>query len=369
VTRPATTAAPVTIALIGHGAESERWARALRGVEGVVAEQRGAGDTALMEALSDETVAAVAFAGQGGGDLAASIKRALMANRHVLAAVPTAISSRQLLALEARARRRGRVLVFDTGAFADERIAFVRKMIAGPHALWRPRYLRALRCATDERTLDEQAIAEIACVVGMLDATPDRVSAVSPRYADETSAPDAAMITLVFESGVVGRIDVSLVEPEPRQEIAIACDGRTIVLDAHNARAPFQIQAAARHQGPRAGMWGETVSEHPAVDLLDRLSRAASAFVAAVRARDLAVSNGRALADAAAVWEAARRSIGAGGEVVDVHERPAERRPALQLIVGGGHPGGARPAPDLRLVPPTSSGRDRPDPPEPLRSA
>ena len=79
---------------------------------------------------------------------------------------------------------------------------------------------------------------------------PSRVSAFAPRVDDETGAADAAMVTLSFDGGSVAQLDVSLVEPMLRQEIAIACDGRTIVLDALDQRAPLQIRAAARHRGP-----------------------------------------------------------------------------------------------------------------------
>lgn len=352
----------IRIAVAGTGPEAERWLRALRGVEDATAERVDAGNDEMLRILSGDGTDAVVFAGETP-DLAGAVKRALMANRHVLVAGATAISSKQLLAFDELARKRNRVIVFDTGAFADDRVGFVQKMTVGPQALWRPRYIRSLRTGGNPlHTLDELAIADIAFVLGLIAGAPLRVSAVSPRVDDETGAADVVMITLMFDGGVSARIDVSLIEPEPRHEVAIACDGRTLLLDGYNARAPMQIMASARHRGPQAGQWGETVSEHPAVDLSDRLARAAAAFISAVRSRDVESSNARMLASAAAVWEAARSSIAANGEMIDIGGSAAEpQRPALKLIVGGGHFDASYPAPELNLV-----GRrgGSPEPPE-----
>ncbi len=355
----------INIAVAGAGPEAERWLRALRGVEDTAAEPTGLSDEDLLRVLSGDHIDAVIFAGETP-DLAGAVKRALMANRHVLVAGATAIGSKQLLAFDTLARRRNRVIVFDTGAFADERIDFVRKMTVGPHALWRPRYIRSLRTGTANcHSLDELAIADIAFVLGLICSAPLRVSAVSPRVDDETGAADIAMVTLMFDGGSSARIDVSLIEPELRHEVAIVCDGRTLLLDAYNARAPLQIQASARHRGPQHGQWGETVSEHPNVEVADRLARAADAFAAAVRSRDVEASNARTLASAVTVWEAARASITAAGELIDISGAGVEpQRPALKLIVGGGHFDASYPAPELSLVSYRTAAL-----PEPLESA
>lgn len=342
---------PITVAVAGAGDDAERWLRALRGVEGVTALRVETADAELLRALSDDSVDAIAFAGELE-DPAGAIKRALMANRHVLAIGATAIGAKQLLAFDALARRRARVIVFDTGAFADERVDFVRRMTVGPQALWRPRYVRSLRTGEGHgRTLDELAIADVGFVMSLIGGAPSRVSAVSPRVDDETGAADIAMVTLMFDGGSSARIDVSLIEPEPRHEVTIACDGRTLVLDAFNARAPLQILASARHRGPQHGSWSETVSEHPVVEPSERLARAAAAFANAVRGRDLEASNARALAAAASVWESARTSIARGGEMVDIGAEAVQvARPALKLIMGGGHVDLSYPAPELTLV-------------------
>jgi len=329
---------PKTITVVGAGAEADAWARALRGVEGVETERvAAAGEDELLTSLSRPDVDAVAFTA-AVPDLPGLIRQAVMARRHVLVAGPTALSSAQLLALDELARRRERAILFDTGALGDERLAFVRKMTGGPQGLWRPRYVRSLRTGVHgPATLDELAIADLAIVLSLVAGTPAEVSALSPRADDEAGAADVAMVTVSFDGGPVARVDVSTVEPWLRQEIVVACDGRTVVVDALDARAPLQIHAATRHHGPqRDAQWAETVSEHPIGDAGNRQARVADLFVAAVRGHDASVTNARDLADAALVWEKARESMARGGEGVSIGGPMSVARPVLQLIHGGG---------------------------------
>lgn len=343
-----------TITVVGAGPEADAWVRALRGIDGISAERlAGATDDELLENLSRTGVDAVAFTA-AVADLPGAIKRSVMAGRDVLVAMPIALRSAQLLAIDELAQRRGRVILFDTGSLGDERLDFVRKMTSGTQSLWRTRYIRSLRTGVHgAATLDELAIADLATVLSLAGGMPSSVSAVAPRVDDETGAADVAMATLSFDGGPVARVDVSLVEPALRQEVVVACDGRSVVLDSLDARAPLQIQASARHRGPQqGGQWAETISEHPLGDASDRLSRAALMFVTALRARDLTATNALAIATATLVWETARASMARGGEQLSMSAGTPladARRPALQLIHGGGHRSNAAP-PELTLV-------------------
>jgi predicted dehydrogenase len=339
-----------TIAIAGSGDDAGQASRALRGVDGVeVTRISGASEEELLEQLSRGDLDAIAFV-TPAPDLAGSLRRTLMANRHAMVIGPAALSAKQLLSLDELARRRSRVVCFDSGYEGDERVAFVRKMTASPGALWRPRYVRATRASTDDRGIDELALAEIACVLSIMGAQPSRVSAVAARIDDETGHAGAMMLTMTFDGGPVATVDVSVIEPMPRREIVVACEGRTMVLDAFDARTPLQIQAAGRHGGPQAGhAWSETVTEYPAPASRDRLAVSAEAFVRAVRARDLEAVNLREMAHAALVLETARESIARGGEMLDVAPDVA-RRPELQVIRGGGKREGGGAPPELTLV-------------------
>jgi predicted dehydrogenase len=345
----------INVTVAGDGPDADAWARALRGVDAVEVERVAAAtDDELLEALSRPGIDAVAFV-PAVPDLPNAIKRAVMTRRHVLVAGPVAISSRQLLAFDELARRRERVILFDTGTLADERLAFVRKMTFGQTALWRPRYVRSLRTGVHGRaSLDDLAVADIAAVLSITGGMPSRVSGLTPRIDDESGPAEVAMVTLAFDGGPAARIDVSFVEPGLRHEVVIACDGRSIVLDEFDTRAPLQIQASARHRGPnRDGQWAETVSEHPPVDSATRLARAAEAFVAAVRKNDVATTNALDIAAASKVWETARASMTAGGEMLPLIAPDTlvhVARPSLQVIEGGGHRVQSATAPELTLV-------------------
>jgi predicted dehydrogenase len=347
--------ANIAISVLGAGPDADTQTRALRGIDGVEAVRfQGSTDGELLDHLATTRSDAVAFTREVP-DLPGVIKRAVMAGRHVLVSTPVALASTQLLALDEVARRRGRVILFDACGLGDERLPFVRKMIGGAQPLWRPRYMRSLRTgARPGASLDEQVISDISLLLSLAGATPARVSAVAPRDDDETGAADVAMVTMVCDAGVILRCDVSLIEPYFRQEIAIACDGRTIVLDALDVRAPLQIQASARHRGPQpAGQWAETVSEHPVGVPAERATAAAAEFVRAVRSRDISATNARALATASLIWETARESISRGGDMVALPtdgETATRQRPEMRVIRGGGRRSTDRPAPDLTLV-------------------
>lgn len=345
---------PLKITVSGGGAAADRCASAFRALEGVTTQRiESASEEALLAHFAETSPDAVVFV-TPAIDLAGAIKRTLMARRHVLVAGPVALASKQIDTVAAAARSRGRVLMFDTGHLGDERVAFVRKMASGPQALWRPRYVRSLRTGADaDASIDELAIADIAAVLSLIGGMPSRVSAVAPRVDDETGSADAAMVTMMFDGGAAARVDVSLMEPEPRHEVVVVCDGRTVVLDAFDVRAPIKIAAAAAHRGPQraGGQWAETVTEHPSAAQEDRAVRAASLFAAAVRGRDMVASNAGDVANAALVWEAARASITAGGELTEVASPGAVHgeRPALEMILGGGHTTESE-APELTVV-------------------
>lgn len=350
------------ITMLGDSAAADAWARALRGVEGVEVARAAAADDALLGGLVPPEGAAIAVTADVP-DLAGIIKRALMARRHVFVARPVALAPKQLTAIDELARARERIAMFDTGDLADERLAFVRRMIAGPHALWRPRYMRSLRAGESEHSIDQLAIADVHLLLSVCGIAPSRVTALSPRFDDETGSGGIVTMTLAFDGGPAARIDISLVEPRPAHELTLVCDGRTIALDAFDLRAPLQILAGARHSAPASGgAWAETVSEHPLPASGGRMALAADAFVAAVRGGDAAAGNAAPLALAAGVWEAARASMAQGGEWVPCGRAAAPGlRPELHLIKGGGRGGEALHAPELTLVP--RQAYAAPDPP------
>ncbi len=344
--------AHTTVVVAGAEVACDHWATAFRGVEGVQIERlRGSGEDDLLASLARPGIDAAVFVSPMP-ELAAAVKRSLMAGRHVFVAGDVALASIQLTSIDELARRRSRAIVFEAAGI-DAHLAFVRRMTSGAAAIWRPMYIRALRTQpSNGQTIDELAIAECARVLSLMDDLPRSVHAFAPRIDDESGRCDAAMLMLSFDGGAVAQVDVSMVEPSPRREMLIACEGRTIVLDSFDYAAPIRIDAAARHRGPRRdGEWGETISEHPLTEAVDGARTVeAREFIATVRNGSLInASNARQLANAARVWEAARVSMSRGGDRIDVCDAEPDR-PRFRVIEGGGHGDGPHHAPPLKLI-------------------
>jgi hypothetical protein len=333
------------VAVLGGSAACAPHARAFRGCEGIDAAVFAASEDGLLAALGDVRVGAVAFA-EAPRDIAGAVKGALLAGRHVFVSAAPALSEARYIEIDELARRRRRIAAFDTGFLLDERIAFVKKMAASPQPLWRPRYIRSVRAGGACDRINEIALSQIALASELMGTAPSRASAIAPRASGETD--EAVMATLVFADGAAVTLHLAPDESQRVSETVVACDGRTIVFDPYDARAPLRIVAGSAHGFASAsGGWRETASEHAPAGA-DRSAALAAAFVAAARAQDPAFGNAAQLGAAAAAWEAARRSIGASGEMTEIApERP--KRPELRLIRGRGRGrGGAAPA--LSLV-------------------
>lgn len=341
---------------VAGGDDAAQWTAAFRGTPGVILRMCPAAAGALLDDLADADADAVALASPVA-DLGDVVRRYLAAGRHVFVAGPAMLGSAHLIALEAMARRGQRVLLFDDGAVADPHVAFARKMSGGDQALWRPRYIRYLRADPAAVTVDEAAVAALDTLIELTRMEVESMSCVAPSSADGFGI-EAAMMSLLFADGLVAGVDVTTIEPEPRDEMRIVCDDRTIVLDRIDQVTPLRIQSARSHRGPgeaaaAEGGWTEIISERPPVLTTRRHTRVAEAFVSAVRARDVSATNARQMAVATRLWETARDSIARGGESVEVLplEVEQEARPQLQLIKGGaeGHDD-ERGAPGLTVV-------------------
>jgi hypothetical protein len=346
-----TAARPLQVAIAGAGPRAERWAAAFRagGACDVTLPPADSADP-LSDVLASQSVEAVVLP-LTRPDLPGAIKRAVLARCHVLVA-PAGVSARHAAAIEPLARWRRRLVMFDTPDLADPAFAFVRRLTSGSQPLWRIRYVRAAAGGTGT-PLDESAVAQVARVVALC-GEPERVSAIGCDDADGSRA--SAFLTLAFDAGLVARIDVSLLEAEPRDEIVVVAEGRTFTIDAL-APQPLRI-AGAMHRAPRPGdEWIETTVERPSQPSGDRLTAVAAAFAAAARAQDVAASNAREYAIAAAVWHAARESMNRDGEWVSLRDDERQRQPALQVIEGGGRRVAGSAAPVLTVIRPSSPPR------------
>jgi hypothetical protein len=353
----------IRIAVAGTGDAVPAWARALRACEGVDvrALPEATADDVLNE-VADKGLAAIVFA-TPMRELGPTMKRAVVARKHVLAA-PAIGDSLLLLDLEELARRRGRALLFDACGLADSRLAFVRRSTRGDNPLRRARHLRVLRSApgSDAASLEALALEAVSRVLLVTGELPDRVSAYAPRFRDEDAPSPFLGLTLVFPSGASARIDLSA-EPLPRDELTVISESRTITLDRLSQTAPLRVLSLVRRGEPgrAAESFGARAEIVPGTER-SRVDRVAAAFVEAVRTEHPAC-NARQFAGAALVWETARSSMARGGEFAALparHPLVATPRPNLYVIQGGGQTTetSSSSAPVLRVM----QGGRRPEP-------
>ncbi|HLB24126.1 MAG TPA: hypothetical protein VJP07_08530 [Dehalococcoidia bacterium] len=345
------------VIVAGSGDDAPAWARAIRACEDVdVRTLAGVSSEDVLNELADRELDAVVFASPSRAflarDLAPMVKRAVVARKHVLVATGIA-DSHQLLLLDGLTRRRERTLLFDACGLADSTLAFVRRMTRRDHPMRRPRHLRVLRSAPGHESIEDLALEALSRVLLLSGELPARVSAYAPRFEDESGGPTLAGLTLTFPSGMSARIEVSSLDPEPRDELTVISDSRTITLDALNDAAPLRTLSLVRRREP--GRSHEHLGarlERMAGPERPRRERVASAFIESVRAGQ-PVSNARQFASAALTWEIARSSMERGGELLSLpahHPLVATPRPNLQLIEGGGNTIEASEAPRLRVV-------------------
>ena len=355
-------ARPTTIAVVGAGDLAQSWSRALRSVDGTeIRRFLSASDENLIAALTDQEVAAAVFALRDG-DASAAAKHAILSRCHVLVAGGLGLGSRQLLALDELARGRGATFVFDASGYADDAVAFARRMMRGETPIWRSKYVRAHRNSSVASSLDHLALIALGRVLALCEGLPEKVSALATRTGDETGTAESATIALGFEGGFLARLDVSLVEAQERDELTIVCEGRTVAMNAsHNEpRLSVCSTSHADRNAPRA-----LTIEHPPVSDSDPVLASAEAFVTSVRegARE---SNAREMAAATLVWEIARDSMASGGDPLPLpvnHPLSSRQRPALHVIEGGGQPSAEVARPRLRLVQGGRSAVEENDPP------
>ena len=190
------------IGIAGSGNRSQGYARALGQVERVRVTAAAAGNRFAVDL--QRTIPGVAIERDVGGlirranvdaivfadpvvDLAAVIRRALLADKHVLATISSPVTCRQLDELASLAGRRQRLLLFTEERSFHPALIFLKWMLSGPSGLWQARYIRAVSApGTGNGNNSGPSIAaliveEMAICARLLGENPASVSpAVSP---------------------------------------------------------------------------------------------------------------------------------------------------------------------------------------------
>lgn len=374
------------VGIAGSGSRSQGYARAFGQVEGAritaaAAANRFAIDLQkAMPGLAIERdvgglirrtdVDAVVFA-DPVVDLAAVIRRALLADKHVLATMASPVTCPQLDELLALARRRQRMLMFTEERSFNPALIFLKWMLSGRSGLWQPRYLRAVSApgagSGGELSIGALVVEELAICGRILGESPTSVSGIVCR-AESEAVPAAAFVNLAYAEGRIASLQASTTEAQESRQWVLATPSKTVLLDECDVRSPVKIISLDSQAAPGSllrvnppvplGEWPTESTVTPPLRSTDTKVDQCRHFVGSVLERELSESNADFWTDVALVWEAVQESVRLEGMPVAVkaasaHEKRAVgQRPKLRLIRGKGMGTiDARKRPALTLVP------------------
>ncbi len=319
------------VALLGHGAQADRWACALAGRADV---------RPLPDQLQERTttVDAVILA-PGTIDAFLRAREALVAGLPVLYAAPFHLSPWQANVLAHVSRRQNRILRFVEPFRYRRGFAFMQRLLRGREPFWRPLYLRSQCIVTRSETvrLDDLATEELAVCDRLLDGLPTHVVASAARC-DDSGDVHAVFLTVQYSSGPIVNCAVSLAEGMDVRQVVAVTRERTLVMDELDATVPLSIEGVS-DRDPLAGHCVPARNSRDIVALEgeDAVTAEVVDFLAAVDSRDLTAGNSANWLRVAGIWWAARQSMTFGGEVDVPRPRTLDTTPPpLSVIEGGG---------------------------------
>ena len=371
--------------IAGSGSRSQDYARAISQVEGAKATATTSG---RLGAELQKAIPGLALERDAGtlikrrdvdalllvdpvADAAAVIRRALIADKHVLATLFSPISNQQLKELAFLAHKHSCVLTFTEERSFQPAFVFLKWMLSGRGSLWRPRYLRAVATpgigSGADVSLATLVIEQIGLCTRLLGENPTSVSGIVCRGAAE-EAPTAAFINLIYPEGRAASLQISTVEAQESRQWTMATPGKTILLDECDMRSPLKIISFDSEAAPRGLVrvnppipladWPTESTVTPPLNSTDVRVEQCRHFVQRALTGDLHDSSASFWAEVALAWEAVEESVRLSGmpvTVAAVSERDRKavgERPKLRLIHGKGMgEADAHERPALTLVP------------------
>ncbi|HUS81796.1 MAG TPA: hypothetical protein VM013_00890 [Dehalococcoidia bacterium] len=304
-------------------------------------------------------------------DLPAVVRRALLADKHVLATMSSPVTCRQLDELVSLARKRERLLLFTEERLFHPALVFLKWMLSGRSGLWRPRYLRAISVPGAGNgsgvSLATLVVEELGICARLLGDSPASVSGVVCR-AEAEAMPAAAFINMVYSDGKIASLQVSTTEAQESRQWTLATPSKTVLLDECDARSPVKIISFDSVASPGIPLrvnppiplaeWPTESTVTPPLGTTDIKVDQCRHFVESVLNHDLREGNAASWAEVALVWEAVQESMRLDGMPVSLNaaaereRRAVGERPKLRLIHGKGMGTvDARKRPALTLVP------------------
>ncbi|MGD0115084.1 MAG: hypothetical protein ABSC13_03660 [Dehalococcoidia bacterium] len=304
-------------------------------------------------------------------DLPALVRRALLADKHVLATVSSPITCGQFEELTLLARRHGRLLMFTEERFFQPGLVFLRWMLSGGKNLWQPSYVRAASAPGSGNgppsSIGVVILEELALCCRLLGESPTSVSGIVSRPGNE-SVPAAAFLNMLYADGRAVSLQMSSTETQETRQWTLATPSKTVLLDECDLRSPLRIvscdseaaRGALLHVNPPVPLadWPSESTVSPPLQSTDVKLEQCRHFMDSALKQDLRQTNAAFWAEVALVFEAAQESIRLGGMPISLdsaaepQRRVAGERPKLRLIHGKGTGDvEARKRPALTLVP------------------
>jgi predicted dehydrogenase len=375
------------IGIAGSGNRSQGYARALGQVEGARVTAAAASNRLAVDL--QRTIPGVAIERDVGGlirranvdavvfadpvvDLPAIIRRALLADKHVLATISSPVTCTQLDELASLARRRQRMLMFTEERSFHPALVFLKWMLSGRSGLWQPRYIRAVSAPGTGNGSGGPSIAtliveELAICGRLLGESPVSVSGIVCRVEAE-AMPAAAFVNLLYADGRVASLQASTTEAQESRQWALATSSKTVLLDECDVRSPVKIISLDSETAPGSLLrvnppvplaeWPTESTVTPPLRSTDTKVDQCRHFVESILNHELCESNAEFWADVALVWEAVQESVRLEGMPASINaasereKRAVGERPKLRLIRGKGMGTvDARKRPALTLVP------------------
>ena len=357
------------IGIVGSGVRGQEYARAFGHIEGArvvaaAASSRAAVD--LQRAFSGLTIErdAGALIRQGNVDavvladpvvdLPAVIRRALLADKHVMATISSPVTCVQLNELGSLATRRHRMLTFTEERAFHPALIFLKWMLSGRSGLWQPRYVRAVSAPGADggggASIGALMLEELALCSRILGETPKATSAMVCRVESE-AVPAAAFVNLIYSDGRIASLQASTTEAQECRQWTLATPSKTLLLDECDPRSPVKIISLDSGAAPGSLLrvnppiplaeWPTESTVTPPLHSTDTKADQCRHFVGGALEGDLSQNNADFWADVALVWEAVQESMRLEGMPVSVHaavrdKKAVGERPKLRLIRGKG---------------------------------
>jgi predicted dehydrogenase len=374
------------IGIAGSGNRSQGYARALGQVQGARVTAAAAGNRLAVDL--QRTIPGLAIERDVGGlirranvdavifadpvvDLPAVIRRALLADKHVLATISSPVTCTRLDELASLARRRQRMLMFTEERSFHPALVFLKWMLSGRSGLWQPRYVRAVSApgagSGGGLSIGALIVEELAICARILGESPMSASGVVCRVESE-AVPAAAFVNLTYSDGRIASLQASTTEAQECRQWALATPSKTVLLDECDARSPVKIISLDSQAAPGSLLrvnppvplaeWPTESTVTPPLRSTDTKVDQCRHFVDSMLNHELSESNADFWADVALVWEAVQESVRLEGMPVSIdaaserEKRAVGERPKLRLIRGKGMGTvDARKRPALTLVP------------------